>query len=49
MGLSLMIIINVSIFKDGEVGNLRKSKYFYDFFLTFTNARKYNLISDNIF
>ena len=49
MGSFLIIVVKLSIYKDGDVGNLRKFEYFYDYFRHSSNAWKYDLTSDLIF
>ena len=46
MGLYLITAVNLFIYKNGDVGNLRKFEYLIRAFQTFTNARKYDLTSD---
>ena len=46
MGPFLIIVVKLSSYKDGNVGNLRKFEYLYDYFRHSRNAWKYNLTSN---
>ena len=48
MGSFVIILINLSSFKDDDVVNLRKFEYF-TIFKTFNLARKYDSTNDNRF
>ena len=39
----LIMFVNLSIYKDGNVGNIQKFEYLYDCFRHSSNARKYDL------
>ena len=44
---SLLIIdVNLSSYKDGDVGNLRKFEYLIRIFYKFADVRKYDLTSN---
>ena len=49
MGSFLIIVVKLSSYKDGDVGNLRKLEYLYDYFRHSANARKYDLTSNSRF
>ena len=46
MGSFLIIVLKLSSYKDGDVGNLQKIEYEYDYFRHSRNAWKYDLTSD---